>query len=98
MVITILEAHVEPEKWPALQAAYQTGTEKLLPGMISAYLVRNSADPSLWRMMAVWNSREAADQIRASGETLPGVLMFRAAGAEPVMSLFEVVAERSMQP
>lgn len=96
MVMTILEAHVEPDKWAAFQAAYKAGTSKLLPGIVRTYLVRSSAYPNLWRMMAIWNSPEAVDRMRASGETPPGVLMFRAAGAEPVMSVFEVVAERSL--
>jgi quinol monooxygenase YgiN len=96
MVMTILEAHIDPEERAAFQAAYEAGTSKLLPGMVRTYLVRSNTDPNLWRMMAVWNSPEAVNQMRASGQTPPGVLMFRAAGAEPVMSVFEVVAERSL--
>jgi len=29
MVMTILEVHIAPERWAALEAAYQTGTEKM---------------------------------------------------------------------
>lgn len=94
MVMTMLEARVAPEKAGALQAAYHKGTESLVPGMVRAYLVHSSTDPELWRMMAVWNSGEVVERMRKSGEVPPGVLMFRAAGAEPQMSVFDVVAQR----
>ena len=96
MVMTTLEAHVEPEKWAALEAAFRTGTERPEPGIVRAHLVHNSADSSLWRLMAFWSSHEALEQMRSSGETPRGVRMFRAAGAEPVLSIFDVAAEVSL--
>jgi hypothetical protein len=44
----------------------------------------------LWKILSVWKSREALDEMRNSGETPTGVLMFRSAGADPQLSIFDV--------
>ena len=53
-------------------------------------LLRDSRDPNRWRIQTWWESREALAAMRNAG-TPEGVLMFRAAGAEPALSIFEVV-------
>jgi hypothetical protein len=93
MVTTILEANVAPEKAVILEEAYRQGIERLDPGIAQTFLIRGSRDPDLWRIVTVWQSRGALDDMRRSGETPRGVLMFRAAGAEPVLSVFDVVAQ-----
>ena len=45
----------------------------------------------MWRILTVWENREALDAMRSSGETPRGVLMFRSAKAEPALSVFEIV-------
>ena len=93
MVITILEAHIEPDMVPALLAAYQNGLSHLPPQMVQTFLINNATDKSLWRILSVWKSREALDEMRSSRETPEGILMFRAAGAEePKLSIFDVAA------
>jgi len=49
-------------------------------------------DVDLWRIVTVWTSREALNAVRASGQTPRGVLFFRAAGAEPTLSVSTVHA------
>ena len=93
-VITILEAHVAPENWKALERAYKSETEKKPPQLIQSFLIRSAADPTLWRIITVWLSREALEEMRAEG-TPAGVLMFRAAKTEPSLSIFDVIAEVS---
>lgn len=91
MVITILEAHLDVEKAPALQEAYRKGTQEgLPPQMTQTFLLQSVADKTLWQIISVWKSREALDEMRNSGETPAGVLMFQAAGAEPKLSVFAV--------
>ncbi len=90
MVITILEARVESAKWSALADAFKTGIAHLDPGIAETSLIHGPADPTLWRIHTVWQSRAALDQMRQSGETPRGVRMFRAAGAEPTLSVFSV--------
>ena len=38
-----------------------------------------------------WTSREALTALRSTGTPPAGILMFRAAGAEPTLSVFDVV-------
>jgi len=93
VVITILESHVEPDMVPALLAAYQNGLSHLPPQMIRTFLAHSAADKTLWRIISVWKSREALEEMRHSRETPEGILMFRAAGAEdPQLSIFDVAA------
>jgi quinol monooxygenase YgiN len=92
MVITILEAHVAPDKAAMLEAAYKQGIERLDAGIMQTFLLRDSKDSSVWRIITVWESRNALEEMRRSGETPRGVLMFRAADAEPMLSVFDVVA------
>ena len=90
MVITILEAHVKLEKAPALHDAYQKGVSELPSQLVQTYLVQGVSDKTSWKIISVWESREALDEMRNSGETPGGVLMFRAADAEPQLTIFDV--------
>jgi heme-degrading monooxygenase HmoA len=92
MVITILEARVSPEKSAALEQAYQTAIVNLDSGIKQTFLLHSATDSTLWRIVTVWRSREALEEVRQSGQTPRGVLMFRAAEAEPTLSIFDVAA------
>lgn len=92
MVITILEAHVAPDKAALLEAAYKQGIQHLDAGITQTFLLRGSKDAGLWRIVTVWQSREVLEAMRRSGDTPRGVLMFRAAEAEPSLSIFDVMA------
>jgi hypothetical protein len=91
MVITVLEANVDPDKAGLLQDAYKDAVGQLPHQMIRTYLLRGS-DPSLWQIVSVWKSREALEEMRRGGGTPAGVLMFRKAGAEPRLTIFDVAA------
>ena len=95
-VMTVLEAHVAPERWEALQQAYASGGGKLPPQMLQTFLVQSAEDRTLWRGISVWRSREALDEYRRSVATPGGVLIFRSAGAEPTLSIFEVVDHQAV--
>lgn len=92
MVITILEARVAPEKTVLLEEEYKQGIEQLDAGIMQTFLLRDFKDVSLWRIVTVWQSRAALDEMRQSDETPRGILMFRAADAEPTLSVLDVVA------
>ncbi|GIW09422.1 MAG: hypothetical protein KatS3mg061_0479 [Dehalococcoidia bacterium] len=47
MVITLLEAHVAPDKAAQLEAAYRQGIEHLDPGIVQTFLLCGVADPAL---------------------------------------------------
>lgn len=95
MVMTILEAHVAPEQSAALEQAYRKGAGKLPRGLVQTYLIHSNRDSTLWQIITLWASREALNEMRQSSETPDGVLMFRAAGAEPALSIFEVAAQHT---
>ncbi len=90
MVITKLEAHVAPEKWQALEQAYKEAIAHLEPGIVETFLLHGLKEPAVWQIVTVWESRAALDEMRNSGQTPRGVLIFRAAGAEPTLSIFDV--------
>jgi hypothetical protein len=92
MVMTVLEARVKTEAWEVLKKAYSAQAGELPLDIVGTYLVQNANAPSVWRIITAWRSREALDKMRSQG-TPAGVVMFRSAGAEPTLSLFNVVAE-----
>lgn len=91
MVMTILEARVTKENWAALEQAYQQGAQHRDAGLEQSFLIHSSKEADLWRILTVWQNQEALDAMRNSGKTPLGVLMFRSANAEPVLSVFQVV-------
>ena len=90
MIMTILEANVTSHRYDDLKNAYQKGTHSLPPQLVETFLVRSAANPDTWRIITIWKSREALEEMRRSTEVPSGILMFRAAGAEPSLSIFEV--------
>lgn len=91
MIMTVLEAHVPPDRAPALLDAYRTAGDKPLPpGLVRTELLHDAREPGRWRIQTWWSSREALEAMRAAG-TPAGILMFRAAGAEPTIGVFEIV-------
>jgi heme-degrading monooxygenase HmoA len=93
MVLTVLEANVPVGRETELQAAYASAGSVGLPaGLVRTQLLRDARDATRWRIQTWWSSREALDAMRTAGPPA-GVLMFRAAGAEPVLSVFEVMDE-----
>lgn len=91
MVITVLEATVAPDRVADLKAAFSSAGSRVPPGLVRTDLVSASKDPTRWRIQTLWSSRETLDAMRQTG-TPAGVLMFRAAGAEPTLTVFDVVA------
>jgi len=91
MVITMLEGRVESEQWDALKQTFHAANQQLPPAIAQSYLIQNGTEKDIWRIVTVWRSRQALQEYRASVETPGGVLMFRAVGAEPTLSIFDVI-------
>ena len=91
MVLTILEATVAPDRAADLQAAFRAAADEVPAGLVRSHLVASIADPTHWRIETLWTSRDALAAMRQAG-TPAGVLMFRAAGAEPALSIYDVAA------
>ncbi len=93
MIMTILEGRVSKESWPALEQAYKQGGEHEEPGLVHSMLIQSVKEPDLWRILTIWTNREALDAMRQSTETPRGVLIFRQAHTEPLLSIFDVVQQ-----
>ena len=90
MILSVLEAHVDPASEGKLHAAYGEAAGDALPsGLLRSTLSHATHDRTLWRIETLWESREALEAMRGSG-TPRGIMIFRAAGAEPTLSLFVV--------
>jgi hypothetical protein len=94
MVMTVLEAEVAVDQVGTLEQAYRDGTVEVPPDIVETFLVRDTGQPSLFRIATVWRSREALDRMRASGVTRKGVQIFEAAGAAPKLSVLDVLVHR----
>ena len=94
-VLTVLEAHVPQGRQQDLQGAYRAAArETFPPGLIRSALLHAANDRTLWRIETLWESRDVLDAMRGTG-TPRGVQIFRAAGAEPTLTVFEVLDELS---
>ena len=91
MVLTILEAVVAPDRIAELLAAFRNAAAETPPGLIRSHLVAAADEPTRYRIETLWTSRDALLAMRQAG-TPAGVLMFRAAGAEPTLSIYDVTA------
>lgn len=92
-VMTILEARVEPDRWQALERLFAEAGQDPPRQLLQAFLTHSDAEPGLWRIIGVWESREALEEYRRAVEVPGGVAMFRAVGAEPDLTVLEVAAD-----
>ncbi len=91
--VMVLEARVAPENWEVLAQGYRDRLAQGFPTeLIEIFLIQAVAEPALWRIVSIWSNREALDAYRRSAHPLSGLAIFRAAGAEPVVSIFQVAA------
>ncbi len=88
-VITILEGEVAPDRERALEDAYRDAIQSIEPGIEQTYLMRD-LKPHVWRIIPFWESAEALAKMRESGQPPRGLLIFRAAGAEPKLAVGDV--------
>lgn len=91
MVVTMLEASVQADREKALTDAYASISGDLPPAIVETLLL-HAVGSDAWRIVTVWRSRQDLDDYRASVETPAGVLVFRAADAEPTLTMFDVAS------
>ena len=91
MVTTVLQAVVPEDMWSVLEEVYRKETPDLPPEIVQTSLLQSAKDRTIWQIVTVWKSREALDEMRSSGEVPAGIRMFRMAGADPVLTIFDVL-------
>lgn len=89
-VMTVLEGQVPAERWADFERGFAEMNSGKPAPLIDSYLVQAAADPTVWRLVGVWQSREALDAYRANVPAPGGVILFRSVGVEPAMTMFEV--------
>lgn len=92
MVISMVEGKVAQENQETLSRAYQDVLAEGLPQeILQTFLLRKTDDQSTWRIVTVWRSADALRAVRQAPEPPAAIRMFRAAGVEPRVDIFEVV-------
>ncbi len=91
MIVTQLEGMVAPDQWDTLRQAFEKAAQQLPSAIDQSYLIQDRSSKNTWRVLTIWKSWEALQEYRAAVETPGGVLMFRAVGAEPSLSIGEVI-------
>lgn len=91
MMLTQLEGKVNPGQWERLKAAFEEALQQIPSAIHQSYLIQDGSERDIWRIVTFWKSREALEDYRMSVETPEGVIMFQAAGAEPTLSISEVI-------
>jgi hypothetical protein len=90
MVLTILEAKVDERYWEVLEETYAVLTKEVPPAIKNSFLVQDQSDKSKWRILTVWESQQALDEMRGSSETPTGVVIFQKAHAKPTLEILNV--------
>jgi len=88
MFVTIVEGAVEAARESDLRAAWENKTAVLPAGFIESSLLRT--EDGTWRIVTVWESKEAVMVMRASGEMPAALFMFGQAGSKPSVSMWTV--------
>ena len=89
MFVTIVEGAVEAAREGDLRSAWKEISTGVLPaGFIESSLLRT--EDGIWRVVTVWESKEAVMAMRASGEPPAAPAMFEQAGSKPSLSMWTV--------
>lgn len=92
-VITEVQAVVQADREPSLIAGFQDLLRGPVPdGLLATDLVRGS-DGS-WRIISRWRDRTALEAMRAGSDPPAAPALFRRFGAEPILTILDVVAGR----
>jgi heme-degrading monooxygenase HmoA len=95
LVLSVTSATVLPESAAAVTDAYRAATATLPHMVLHTVLVRDDANE--WRIITLWRSREQLEAYRRSVETPAGVKVFQDAGAEPTVTVYDVVHRAATQ-
>lgn len=91
MVMSIMEGDLPPDKAAKLEANFADGVKALEPGIVQTFFIKNATK---CKIITLWESREAWVAMKSHG-TPKGVLMFRYAGVEASLLVYDVVNSAS---
>jgi quinol monooxygenase YgiN len=89
-VITVISATIGNGREDDLRAAYQAVIDEKLPdGLLATALLRG--DNNTWQIASLWRDQAALETMRTAPGAPAAPRVFRNAGAEPTVTLFDVV-------
>jgi heme-degrading monooxygenase HmoA len=97
MVMTILEGRVSKENRTILEQAYEEASQHRDAGLERSYLIHATKESDLWRILTIWSNREVLAEMRKSAETPRGVSIFHSARSEPILSIFDIVQQITVE-
>jgi heme-degrading monooxygenase HmoA len=88
----MVQGSVPQNNQETLQLAYQELVSAgLPPSILQTFLLRRADDRAVCRIVTIWKSMEALQEVRQAPEPPAAVGVFRQAGVEPSVEIFEVV-------
>jgi hypothetical protein len=95
-VMVMWEGRVPEAQWPALRQVYTKMSGEEPDGITATWILQDSEDPELWRLVSLWRDRETLESYRARAAGKPGgLVMFETVGVTPTRHFFDVAVERS---
>jgi hypothetical protein len=89
MFITMVEGGVDDAREGDLRSAWDERTSGDLPtGLVETYLMH--ADDGVWRIVTLWESKDAVMAMRATVEKPTAIWIFEQAGSRPSVSMWTV--------
>ena len=92
MLITIIEAHVPPEKWKDVEIAYQEKVKHVPPQLERTFLIQDKVDHEVWRIISFWRSEAAYEEASQTGAHDTCMDIFRPIEVKATRRVFGVLA------
>jgi heme-degrading monooxygenase HmoA len=89
MLVSVLEAVVQEGRTEELVDRFRAAGADLPRAIVESFLLHD-VHTETWKVVTVWESRQALDEYRVTVDTPAGITMFRSVGAEPTLSIFSV--------
>lgn len=90
-VMTIVEGRISEERSKGFEAAYGVLRAGVLtPGLRMSFLARDAADSMFYRIITVWESREALDRMPSNAEVPATIALSRSVGVEPQLRVHDI--------
>lgn len=94
MDILMLEGHVPEDRWDDLTRAFAYAMKDRPPALLWSFLTQDVFEPTLWRVLTAWESREAARAYAAAHDNgaTPSTFPFLVVSVTPEGSMGTVLA------
>jgi hypothetical protein len=92
-IMTIVEANVPEDDWPALCSRWQEMSQQRPPQVVRSWLLQGLDGSDTWCAVTVWRSSEARDEYGAAADAADAVKLFRSVNAESALAVLEIMAE-----